>query len=309
MAHSSRLNLQGSQLQKENMSTLGQPAEKEGAEQWTEIISPRAHLLDLRLKEVWRYRDLLMLLVRREFVATYKQTILGPIWFFLQPILTTITFVLIFGRIAGIPTDGVPMIIFYLAGITLWNYFSDSLNRTSSIFKDNANIFGKVYFPRLVMPLSIIISNLVKLAIQFVLFLFCWSYFYFIKGNIHPNIYVLLTPFLVLIMGALGLGFGMIISALTTKYRDLVFLLTFGIQLLMYATPVIYPLSRIPPQYKWVLLANPMSAIIETFRYGFLGQGSFSWGSLIYSSVVTVVILFLGTIIFNKVEKTFMDTV
>jgi homopolymeric O-antigen transport system permease protein len=278
-------------------------------EHWTEVISPQANLFDLRLKEVWRYRDLLMLLVRREFIATYKQTILGPIWFFLQPILTTITFVLIFGRIAAISTDDTPMIIFYMAGITLWNYFSDSLNRTATIFKDNANIFGKVYFPRLVMPLSIIISNLIKLGIQFSLFLFFWLYYLIFKGSVHPNIYILLTPLLVLIMGGLGLGFGMMISALTTKYRDLIFLLTFGIQLLMYATPIIYPLSRISPQYKWLVLANPMSSIVETFRFGFLGKGYFSWAALLYSFTATLVVLFLGTIIFNKVEKTFMDTV
>jgi lipopolysaccharide transport system permease protein len=291
------------------MSAINQPVPKEDNENWTEVISPKTRLMDLHLGEVWRYRDLLMLLVRREFVATYKQTILGPVWFFLQPMLTTITYVLIFGRIAAIPTDGVPMIIFYLAGITLWNYFSDSLNRTSTIFKDNATIFGKVYFPRMVMPLSIIISNLVKLGIQFGLFLVIWVYYFFVKGNIHPNIYLLLTPFLVIIMGAQGLGLGMMISAMTTKYRDLVFLLTFGIQLAMYATPVIYPLSRISSDYRWLVLANPMSAIIETFRFGFLGKGSFSWGSLLYSLAVSVFVLLAGAVIFNKVEKNFMDTV
>jgi lipopolysaccharide transport system permease protein len=291
------------------MTNSEQNIDKETVGSWTEVISPRAHLFDLRLKEVWRYRDLLMLLVRREFVATYKQTILGPIWFFLQPILTTITFVLVFGRIAGISTDGVPMIIFYLAGITLWNYFSDSLNRTATIFKDNANIFGKVYFPRLVMPLSIIISNLIKLGIQFILFLVIWFYFFVFKGYIHPNFYLFLTPILVIIMGLLGLGFGMMISAMTTKYRDLIFLLTFGIQLLMYATPIIYPLSSIPNKYKWLVLANPMTAIVETFRFGFLGKGSFSWIALLYSSCVTFIILFLGVLIFNKVERNFMDTV
>ncbi len=291
------------------MSAINQPVPIENNENWTEIISPKTRLMDLHLGEVWRYRDLLMLLVRREFVATYKQTILGPIWFFLQPMLTTITYVLIFGRIAAIPTDGVPMVIFYLAGITLWNYFSDSLNRTSTIFKDNATIFGKVYFPRMVMPLSIIISNLVKLGIQFGLFLVIWAYFFFVKGSIHPNLYLLLTPFLVIIMGAQGLGLGMMISAMTTKYRDLVFLLTFGIQLAMYATPVIYPLSRISSEYRWLVLANPMSSIIETFRFGFLGKGTFSWGSLLYSLAVSVFVLFAGAVIFNKVEKNFMDTV
>lgn len=278
-------------------------------EKWNLLIKPQNNLLDIDFGELWRYRDLLVLMVRRDFVATYKQTILGPIWFFLQPILTTLTFVIIFGRIAGIPTDGVPMIIFYMAGITLWNYFSECLTRTATVFKDNATIFGKVYFPRLVMPLSIVLSNLVKLLIQLVLFLGFWLYYLFVKGNVHPNIYLLLTPYLVLLLGALALGFGMLISALTTKYRDLVFLLTFGVQLLMYVTPIIYPLSSIGPKYRWLVLANPMSSIIESFRYGFLGKGSFSWGALCYSTGFTLVVLFLGTLIFNKVEKSFMDTV
>jgi len=277
--------------------------------EWDEIIQPHTHLLDLPLKEVWRYRDLLFLLVKRDFVATYKQTILGPIWFFLQPILTTLTFTLIFGRIAKISTDGMPMLLFYMAGITLWNYFSECINRTATIFKDNEAVFGKVYFPRLVMPLSIVISNLVKLCIQFSLFLLFWIY-YIVTGNaVHPNMAILLTPILIIIMGGLGLGFGMIISAMTTKYRDLSFLLTFGIQLLMYATPVIYPLSSISGKYKWLIMANPMSSVIETFRYAFLGSGLFNWSGLSYSAGFMIIIMALGTIIFNKVEKSFMDTV
>ena len=278
-------------------------------EQWTEVIEPQSGLLDLKLKEVWRYRDLLMLLVRRDFVATYKQTILGPIWFFLQPVLTTLTFTLIFGRIAGIGTDGIPMMLFYMAGITLWNYFAECLNRTATVFKDNASVFGKVYFPRLVMPLSIVVSNLVKLGIQFLLFLGFWSFYYLTTHAVHPNWAVLLTPVLIIIMGGLGLGFGMIISAMTTKYRDLVFLLTFGVQLLMYATPVIYPLSTIGEKYRMLILANPMSSIIETFRYGFTGSGSFSWIYLGYSALFALIVVVLGTIIFNKVERSFMDTV
>jgi len=278
-------------------------------EHWTEVIRPSTNLLDLRLKEVWRYRDLLMLLVKRDFVATYKQTILGPIWFFLQPVLTTLTFTIIFGRIAGLGTDGVPMMLFYMAGITLWNYFAECLNRTATVFKDNASVFGKVYFPRLVMPLSIVVSNLVKLAIQFTLFLGFWLYYMYTTDAVHPNWTILLTPVLILIMGGLGLGFGMIISALTTKYRDLVFLLSFGVQLLMYATPVIYPISQIPPKYRWAIMANPMSSIIETFRYGFTGSGSFSAQGLAYSGIFAIVTVVLGTIIFNKVERSFMDTV
>jgi lipopolysaccharide transport system permease protein len=284
-------------------------AAKPHHEHWTEVIGPSTGLLDLRLKEVWRYRDLLMLLVKRDFVATYKQTILGPIWFFLQPILTTLTFTLIFGRIAGLSTDGVPMMLFYMAGITLWNYFAECLNRTATVFKDNAQVFGKVYFPRLVMPLSIVVSNLVKLAIQFTLFLCFWGYFMITTDKVHPNSALLLTPVLILIMGGLGLGFGMIISAMTTKYRDLVFLLSFGVQLLMYATPVIYPLSQIGPKYRWLIMANPMSSIIETFRYGFTGSGAFSLPGLCYSAAFALVAIVLGTIIFNKVERSFMDTV
>lgn len=281
----------------------------EGDEQWGEIIQPHTNLLDLPLKEVWRYRDLLKLLVRRDFVATYKQTILGPIWFFVQPVLTTLTFMLIFGRIAKLSTDGMPMLLFYMAGITLWNYFAECINRTATVFKDNEAVFGKVYFPRLIMPLSIIVSNLVKLGIQFSLFMGFWTYYCITSTAVHPNAFILLTPVLVIIMGGLGLGFGMIISALTTKYRDLAFLLTFGIQLLMYATPVIYPLSAISAKYRWLIMANPMSSVIETFRYAFLGSGSLSWAGLGYSAVFMVIIMALGTIIFNKVEKSFMDTV
>jgi lipopolysaccharide transport system permease protein len=278
-------------------------------EDWDMEIKPHSGLFELNLREIWSYRDLLLLLVRRDFVASYKQTILGPIWFFLQPILTTLTFIVIFGRIAGISTDDVPMILFYLAGITLWNYFSESLVRTSTVFRDNANIFGKVYFPRLIMPLSIIVSNLVKLGIQLSLFLLFWAYFLIFKSNVHPNLYILLTPVLIILLGLLGLGFGMIISALTTKYRDLALLLSFSIQLLMYATPIIYPLSKINPKYKFLLLANPMTSIVETFRMGFLGKGSFSWGSFSYSLTFAVGILLIGIVIFNKVEKSFMDTV
>jgi lipopolysaccharide transport system permease protein len=276
---------------------------------WTEIIEPRTRLLDLRLGEVWRYRDLVLMFVRRDFVANYKQTILGPIWFFLQPLLTTLTFVLVFGRVAGLSTDGLPMLLFYLSGITVWNYFSETLNKTATVFKDNAQMFGKVYFPRLTMPVSIVISNLVRFGIQFLLFLLFWAYYLFTTAQVHPNGYMLLTPVLIAVMGLLALGLGMIISALTTKYKDLIFLLTFGLQLLMYATPVIYPLSAIPDKYKWILMANPMSAIVETFRYAFLGTGYFSWGYLGYSFLFSIVILLLGTIVFNKVEKGFTDTV
>lgn len=277
--------------------------------EWTEVIQPGSSLFDLRLKEVWRYRDLLMMFVRRDFVATYKQTILGPLWFFIQPLLTTLTFMVVFGTIAGISTDGIPMMVFYMSGITLWNYFAECLNKTSTVFRDNAGIFGKVYFPRLVMPLSIVVSNLVRLGIQMILFLVIWVY-YLVKGNqLHPNLYLLLIPYLIFLMAVIGLGAGMLISALTTKYRDLVFLLSFGVQLLMYATPVIYSMSSLPAKYAWLIKVNPLSAIVETFRYAFTGSGFFSWYSLAYSSVWAIVLLALGTLVFNKVEKSFMDTV
>ncbi len=278
-------------------------------DEWTEVIQPHSNLFDLRLREVWRYRDLLFLMVKRDFVATYKQTLLGPVWFFLQPILTTLTFTVIFGRIAKLSTDGVPMVLFYLAGITLWNYFAECLNRTATVFRDNASVFGKVYFPRLVMPLSIVVSNLIKLAIQFSLFLLFWVYYLITKDQVHPNVTILLIPVLVFMMGGLGLGFGMIISAMTTKYRDLVFLLTFGVQLLMYATPIIYPLSAISNQYRWLILLNPMSSIIEAFRYAFIGSGTFSIAGLCYSFGVMVLLVAVGTVIFNKVEKNFMDSI
>lgn len=277
-------------------------------EKWDLVISPQTGLFEINVKELWVYRDLLQLLVRRDFIATYKQTILGPIWFFLQPILTTLMFVLIFGRVAQLAPKGIPMVLFYMAGITLWNYFSESLTKTATVFKDNANIFGKVYFPRLIMPLSIVVSNLVKLGIQFGLFLLFWLFYLLFKEGVHPNLYALLTPVLVIMLGLLGLGFGMLISAMTTKYRDLVMLLAFGVQLLMYATPIILPLSSFH-KWRWLVLANPMSAIVETFRFGFLGEGYFSWYALLYSFGFTVFILFLGTVTFNKVEKNFMDTV
>ena len=278
-------------------------------EDWSEIIQPRTRLLDLGLRDVWRYRDLVMLFVRRDFVSTYKQTILGPIWFFIQPLLTTITYMIVFGSIANLSTDGLPQLPFYLAGVTIWNYFAQTLTTVSTVFTANAAIFGKVYFPRLTMPLSIVVSNLIRFGIQFALFLAVWAYYLIAQDSLHPNAYILLTPVLLLLMGLLSLGLGMIFSALTTKYRDLAMLLAFGVQLLMYATPVIYPLSKLPLKYKPFILANPLSSIVETFRYAFLGSGTFSWLALGYSAAVTAVILVVGTVIFNKVQKSFTDTV
>jgi lipopolysaccharide transport system permease protein len=278
--------------------------------EWDLTIEPQNSIFKLNLKDVWRYRDLLGLLVKRDFTSFYKQTILGPLWFFIQPLFTTLTFVFIFGNLAGISTDGLPQPLFYMTGIVAWNYFSECVTKTSTVFKDNANIFGKVYFPRLIMPLSIVASNLVKLVVQFVMLIILYSY-YIIMQNFTPNLslYTLLIPIYILVMAALGLGLGMIISALTTKYRDLTFLVTFGIQLFMYATPVIYPLSRAPERYRWLIELNPMTNIIEGMRFSLLGTGSFSFSSLSYTVISTVIILVVGTLIFNKVEKSFVDTV
>jgi lipopolysaccharide transport system permease protein len=282
---------------------------KEIAPDWDLTIEPQSSLFKLNLKDVWRYRDLLWLFVKRDFVSFYKQTILGPLWFFIQPLFTTITFTFIFGNLAGISTDGLPQPLFYMAGITAWNYFADCLTKTSTVFKDNANIFGKVYFPRLIMPLSIVASNLVRFIVQMLLFLIMIGYYAIQGADFNVTWAIALFPFLVLLMALLGLGLGLIITALTTKYRDLAFLITFGVQLLMYATTVIYPLSAAPLKYKYLIELNPMTGIIEAFRYGFLGQGELTWHSLGYSTLVTVVSLVLGVVIFNKTEKTFVDTI
>ncbi|WP_461789894.1 ABC transporter permease [Pedobacter sp.] len=274
-------------------------------------IEPQNSLLDLKLKDTWAYRDLLWLLVRRDFVSFYKQTILGPLWFFIQPLFTTIIFTFVFGQMAKISTDGLPQPLFYMAGITAWNYFADCLTKTSTVFKDNANIFGKVYFPRLIMPLSIVVSNLVRFGVQFLLFLLVMAYYYFVaKANFGITWAITLFPMVVLLMALLGLGLGMLISAMTTKYRDLAFLVTFGVQLLMYATTVIYPLSTvISKPLGWLVQYNPMTPMIETFRYGFLGQGTFTWASFGYTAAITFVLLLIGIVVFNKVEKNFVDTV
>ncbi len=273
------------------------------------IIDSKNSLFSVNLKEVWRYRDLLQMLVKRDFVTFYKQTILGPIWFVVQPMLTTLIYVILFGNIAKLSTDGAPQILFYLSGITIWNYFSESLTKTSTVFTANANLFGKVYFPRLIMPLSIVVSALMKFAVQLVLFLIIWLYFVFFTNTIHPNWWIIITPFLVVLMALFALGVGMIFSSMTTKYKDLSFLLSFGIQLFMYITPVVYPVSAIPEKYQFFLYANPLSPIFECFRYAFLGVGSFSGIDLLFSSGIILCILMLGTLIFNTVEKNFMDTV
>jgi lipopolysaccharide transport system permease protein len=279
---------------------------------WNLVIEPRGKLFRLNLKEVWQYRDLLEMYSRREIVTFYKQTILGPIWFFIQPIFTTIVFMFVFGGLAHIPTDGIPQPLFYLSGITLWNYFSESLTKTSDTFLTNQAIFGKVYFPRLVAPLSVIITGLIKMLIQFSVFVLVYIYYVAIGTNVAPNIYALLFPVLIIILAALTLGFGIIISSMTTKYRDLKFLITFAIQLWMYATPVIYPLSVMAgssEKYLWLIQANPLTAVMETFKFGFLGQGTFSWFALGYSFLFSIIVLFVGIIVFNKVERSFMDVI
>jgi lipopolysaccharide transport system permease protein len=275
---------------------------------WTETIESSHSLFDLKLKEVWRYKDLVYMFVKRDFISSFKQTILGPIWFFINPIFTTIVYLVVFGNIANLSTDGAPKILFYLAGVTLWNYFSTSLTSASNVFTSNAGIFGKVYFPRLVMPLTIVISNLMRFGVQMVLFIAVWLYYYF-EGAVQPNLWILATPLLILLMAAFALGMGMIFSSLTTKYRDIQMLLGFGISLFMYITPVIYPLSALPDTFKTVAYYNPLSGIFECFKYGWMGVGEFSGPMLLISTAIIFLLLAVGTVIFNKVEKGFMDTV
>jgi len=279
-------------------------------ENWDLIIRPRNSWFDFRINEIWKYRDLLFLFVKRDFIAIYKQTILGPLWFFIQPILSTIIFTIIFGGFAKLSTDGVPGPLFYLGGLTLWNYFADNLTKTSETFVQNQNIFGKVYFPRLIVPISVIISNLLKLGIQFLLFVGVWIYFLANDTpNLSPNWAITLFPILILIMSGLSLGFGIIFSSLTTKYRDMKFLLLFGVQLMMYVSSVVAPLSMVSEKYQWIMKLNPVVNVIEAFKYGFLGTGNFHWIDIIYSVLFTIVLLIIGIIVFNKVEKSFMDTV
>jgi lipopolysaccharide transport system permease protein len=276
---------------------------------WDIEIKPQSNMFNLHLADVWHYRDLLWLLVRRDFVAFYKQTIFGPIWFFLQPVFTTIIYYFVFTKLAKISTNGVPPLLFYMAGTVAWNYFAECVTKTSTVFRDNSSIFGKVYFPRLIMPLSIVISGMVKFAVQFLLFLLIWVY-YMIQGEpVQPVMHVLLFPVILLLMALHGLGIGLIITALTTKYRDLAFLVAFGVQLAMYATPVIYPLSAVPEKYQQIISLNPLTGLIETFRYGFLGRGAFYGDAFLYSTICTLVVFVAGLIIFNKVEKNFVDTI
>jgi len=278
-------------------------------QEWDLIIKPKGNWWDLRLREVWRYRDLVMLFVRRDFVSLYKQTILGPLWFLIQPIMTSLTFTVVFGNIANLPTDGLPDFLFYLSGTVVWSYFADCLKKTSETFISNAGIFGKVYFPRLVMPISTLISNMITFTIQFALFLAFLAYFMASGSDVRMTTWALALPLLIVLMAGLGLGMGIIISSLTTKYRDLRYLVSFGVSLWMYATPVIYPISSIPEKWRWIARINPITPIIEAFRFAFLGAGSADWGMLAYSGGFTVVAFVIGLMIFNHVEKTFIDTV
>ena len=276
--------------------------------EWTNVISSEHSLFKLNLKEVWDYRDLVYMFVKRDFVSSFKQTILGPLWFFINPIFTTVVYLIVFGNIANLSTDGAPKILFYLAGVTLWNYFSSSLGGTSNVFVGNAGIFGKVYFPRLVMPITIVISNLMRFGVQFLLFLVVFFYYWY-KGEVTPNWWVLFTPIFILMMSLFALGVGMIFSSLTTKYRDLSMLLSFGISLYMYATPVIYPTSMLSAKIQPYAKYNPLTGIFEGFKYAWMGVGEFHPIMLVYSSVIILILLAIGTVIFNKVEKGFMDTV
>ncbi len=282
------------------------------AEEWLFEIKPKSNFFSLNLKEVWRYRDLLLLFVKRDIVTVYKQTVLGPLWYLIQPLFTAITFTIIFNNVAGIDTGKVPSLLFNLSGIVIWNYFSTCLTETSDTFKKNATIFGKVYFPRVIMPLSIVITNLVKLGIQLLIFIVI--YIYYVSQGMSNTFSgtLLLFPFLVIIMGFLGLGLGMIISSLVTKYRDLTFLVTFGVQLLMYVSAVMYPMALIQdklPQFGWIIEYNPLAYVVETSRYILLKEGSLSYFGLIYTSIFTIVIFLFGLVIFNQTEKKFIDTV
>lgn len=265
-------------------------------------------LIDLKLKEIWRFRDLLMLFIRREIVVKYKQTILGPAWYFIQPLLQTLMFTIVFGRIAGISTDGVPHILFYLAGVTAWNYFAESLRLTSDTFVKNYQLFQKVYFPRAIMPMAVVFSNILKFGIQLILFLAVFAYYLINGSSIQPNLTILFVPVYVVMTAGLSLGFGLVISALTTKYRDLNFLIQFGVQLWMYATPVIYPISQISEDKQIFILLNPMTSIIEAFKFAFFGTGRMTIAGLGYSLIFMIILLFMGTIIFNRMEKNSVDT-
>lgn len=275
---------------------------------WDSVIEPRSSWLSINLRELYNYKDLVALFVRRDFVSQYKQTLLGPIWFFIQPVFTTLIFTVIFGKVAGIATDGIPQPIFYMSGVVIWNYFSDCLTKSSETFQLNQTLFGKVYFPRLIVPLSVIISNLIKLGVQLIL-LFGFILYYIFNGHQLLNAYLVLFPFYIIIIAFLGLGLGLIISSMTTKYRDLRFLIQFGVQLAMYATPIVYPLSIISESNRFWILLNPVSSVVEGFRFSLFGSGFISLEWTLYSLIVSIIVLFLGVVVFNRVERSFIDTI
>ncbi len=291
------------------MKTTEKEKKQPKGQDWDLVIEPHRAWWDLRLGQLWRYRDLIMLFIWRDFVSTYKQTILGPLWYLIQPIITTLMFTVVFGNIAKLPTDGLPSFLFYFSGTVIWTYFSDCLRKTSSTFSTNAGLYGKVYFPRLVIPVADLFSNMITFGIQLVLFFAFLAYFILNGSDVRITAWALLLPALIFLMAGLGLGFGIIISSLTTKYRDLRYLVGFGIQLWMYATPVIYPVSTIPNEWQWLAIANPITPIVEAFRFGFLGAGSPSWYGLAYSFAFMLVVFTIGAVIFNRVENTFMDTI
>jgi lipopolysaccharide transport system permease protein len=282
---------------------------RDNSEEWTMVIKPKTGWFDINLRELWQYRDLVKLLVKRNYTSTYKQTILGPLWFILNPLITVAILTVVFGNIAKISTDGMPQFLFYMSGNTLWTYFAYCLNTAASTFTNNSGLLGKVYFPRLAIPISSVIFGLISFLIQLALLSGCVLYYALTGTAVCPNSYLFIVPLLILQVALLGLGFGIIFSSLTTKYRDLTILINFGMQLWMYATPIVYPITGLSKQYKFFILLNPMSSIIETFRFAFLGSGSPQPSYLIYSSIVTALVLIIGIVIFSKVEKTFIDTV
>lgn len=279
------------------------------SENWSMVIQPRKRLLDIDIKGLWRYRDLYRMYVRRDIVTVYKQTILGPLWFVIQPVFTTIIYMFVFGGLAGISTDGVPQPLFYMAGITLWNYFNEVFNASCNVFTNNAGVFGKVYFPRLVVPLAGMTSNLIKMLIQLALFVVVYLYYYILGASLVISWSILLIPYLIMLLAFHAMSWGLIISSLTTKYRDLKFLVSFGLQLFMYATPIIYPLSSAPVKYQLILRLNPLTSIFESFKFSCMGCGSFDWGGLLYSTVFMLITLFCSVVIFSREERNFMDTI
>lgn len=285
-------------------------SDKYNPETWDLVIASSSSWWNIPFREIWRYRDLLWILLKRDYKASFRQTILGPIWFFIQPIFTTLIYTVVFNRVAKLGTDGMPPILFYLSGVILWNYFSTSITSTSNAFISNASIFGKVYFPRLIIPIAIVLSNMMKLMVQFSFFVVVFLYYLQQPGvNLQPTWHIVLFPFLFLLMGILGLSIGMLISTFTTKYRDFQYLISFGIQLLMYATPIVYPSSMVKGVWHDILVLNPMTGIVEGFRFSFLGSGSFQWGMIGYSLIFSLFLLVVAVVLFNKVEKKFMDTV